>query len=692
VLDRITPVQLLLLILIPVGLSGQRQEASDSVDWQIDLDDVVVTAAYAPTASRGAVHQVRVIDREDMVRFQARNLQQLLTLDASIRIQEDRFLGSRTSLLGIGGQNVKVLIDGVPVIGRLDGNIDLGQIHLDNIEQVEIVEGPLSVTYGTDALAGVINIITRKSQLEKISIGADAAWEERGERASSLQIGYRPDKQWFINVHGGMDRFPGWDVDTTRSSLWKPKFQDHASGLIRFIPNTSHDLKYQFNWLDETILNEGDIRRAQFRPYAIDERYNTRRNDHSIHYHGNYNGGWHLSSFVAYNRFDRTVDAWRLDMETGEELSIPANQDTSMIQSWNARGTLSRPIPGARFQYMLGVDLRYDDSKGNRIAGGDTLNTYMLDQAVFGSLRFSPFPALDLETGLRYAYNNRYNTPLIPSFNVRYALNELWTLRAAYGKGFRAPDIKELFFNFIDVNHFIVGNQDLTPESSDNLQLGLSYYQRRNGQELSLEVKTFYNAIRDKIELFEFVSTADGMVPAIDTVTNNYTYFNLERFRTKGLVLRASIGKESWHLKGSYQLTGQIDPGLSERFGQENRYIYNNELSFDLRYRLPWIATELNLLVRYYDRLVRFYPAEDEDGNSFLGRRVQDGFTNVDLMLGKVFWTGRIRLNLGVRNLFDIQQRSLTGELNGMHTAQSIAIPVSPGRRFFASMAVRFAR
>lgn len=675
----------LLLFLAPGILFGQKQDPLDSIDWQIDLDDIVVTAAYAPTGSRNAIHQIRVIDKVDIQRFQARNLQQLLSLDASVRIQEDRFLGSKTTLLGIGGQNVKIMIDGIPVIGRLDGNIDLSQIHLNNVEQVEIVEGPLSVNYGTDALAGVINIITKKSQLEKYQLSGDIAYEDRGESSASLQLGYRPTQEWYINLQGGLDRFQGWDPDSTRSSLWKPKYQDYANAVVRFLPNGTHDLKYQFNWLNETVWNEGDIRRPQFKPYAFDETFLTRRIDHALHYHGTFNKGWNLWSFVAYNSFYRQVDAWRQDLENGEQLTVTSDQDTSRIQSWNWRTTISNQLPGTRFEFMGGLDLRYDNSAGNRIESTDSVTTFMIDNAVFGSLRYRPTEQIVIESGLRYAYNNRYQTPLIPSLNIKYELNENWTFRGSYGKGFRAPDIKELFFNFIDVNHYIVGNNDLQAETSDNIQLGLTYYRYHEGQEVTFGLKTFYNAIRDKIELFEFMDTPNGALPVTDTVTNTYSYFNIEKFRTAGLSLRFGYDTKIWRVRLGYNLTGQFNPGLSEEFKNENRYAFNNEISVDARYRIPWIDTDLNALIRYYDRLVRFFPAEDENGNPYLGKRVQDGFTNIDLMLGKALMKERVRINLGVRNLLNIQRTGLSSDENGRHTASSTVIQISPGRRFFAS-------
>jgi len=138
-------------IIFATTLVAQVSE-SDSIEWSIDIEDVVVTAQYAPTDSRNALQEIRTITKETIKRRGANNLEQLLSFETNIRINQDAVLGSSMSLGGIGGQNVKIMIDGVPVIGRLNGNVDLSQINLNQVERVEIVEGPLSVYYGTDAL------------------------------------------------------------------------------------------------------------------------------------------------------------------------------------------------------------------------------------------------------------------------------------------------------------------------------------------------------------------------------------------------------------------------------------------------------------------------------------------------------------------------------------------------------------
>ena len=98
---------------------------TDTFSMSVKLDDVVVTAQYAPTDSKNALQNIRTIERETIDRLGANNLEQLLQQDLNVRIQQDPILGSGMSMLGVGGENVKIMIDGVPMVGRLNGSIDL---------------------------------------------------------------------------------------------------------------------------------------------------------------------------------------------------------------------------------------------------------------------------------------------------------------------------------------------------------------------------------------------------------------------------------------------------------------------------------------------------------------------------------------------------------------------------------------
>ncbi|WP_262245456.1 TonB-dependent receptor plug domain-containing protein [Parapedobacter soli] len=127
------------------------------------LDEVVVTGQYEPQSIKNSVYRVRTITN-DQIRLRASTtVENILNTQLGMRFSNDLTLGETDiQLMGMSGQNVKVLVDGVPLIDRGATKQSLSQIDVNIINRIEVVEGPMSVTYGTDALAGVINIITNK--------------------------------------------------------------------------------------------------------------------------------------------------------------------------------------------------------------------------------------------------------------------------------------------------------------------------------------------------------------------------------------------------------------------------------------------------------------------------------------------------------------------------------------------------
>src|SRR5690606_18204997 len=119
------------------------------------------------------------------------NLAEVLSTQLNMQVTTDLILGSGLTMQGISGENIQIMIDGVPVIGRLDGNIDLSQIQMNNIRRIEVIEGTMSAQYGSNASGGVINLITRTSQVPKFQISTRNRAESKGILDNSLSAGYR---------------------------------------------------------------------------------------------------------------------------------------------------------------------------------------------------------------------------------------------------------------------------------------------------------------------------------------------------------------------------------------------------------------------------------------------------------------------------------------------------------------------
>lgn len=174
------------------------------------IDDIVITAQSTAVSVENAVQKITVINSDQIEKSGANNLTDILTYQTGIRLAQDNVLGSSMDLGGISGQNVKILIDGVPVIGRQNGNVDLSQINLNNIERIEVVEGPLSVNYGTNALAGTVNIITKKKGKRGYSVNVNPFYETIGNYNLSGSISMRK-KQHNFTLDGGRNfLMVGW--------------------------------------------------------------------------------------------------------------------------------------------------------------------------------------------------------------------------------------------------------------------------------------------------------------------------------------------------------------------------------------------------------------------------------------------------------------------------------------------------
>lgn len=662
------------------------------------LQDVVVTAQYAPTDSRQAMNVIRTIDRATIEQRGAVTLDQLLDQELNIRINQDMILGSSLSLQGVGGQNVKIMIDGVPIIGRVGDDIDLSQINLSNIERVEMVEGPMSVHYGTNALGGVINLISRKSQLHRYEVGLNTQWESAGLLNLNARLGIRPSERVLLQFSGGYNQFQGFNAiapeeeTAERTFLWNPKDQGFANAMLRYNFDGDRHIRYAFSWFDEKISNLGVVRRPQFRPYAFDDFYYTDRLDHALHYEGDFldNLYWHVTA--GFNSFRRQKNTMRLDFEEERKSLVPGQQDTTEYRALVFRPVLASRFADSRLNFQVGLDLNYESGRGQRFAdpqAGEPHYSEIGDYAAFATLRYQPLDKLHLELGARAAYNTRFDAPVAPSLHLRYDWNDHWQLRASYARGFRSPSIKELFFYFVDASHYIIGNPDLQAEVSDNFQFSLNADHEWDQRELEVSLTGFYNDIRQKIELFDFVEQAGTLVPAgaLDTVTTQFAYFNQERFRVLGANLR---GKYRWkNLEAGLGLapTGRYNP-LSETEAVPV-YTWAMELNGQLSYRFPDIGLQVALFFRHNDRLLRYYQALDTEGNPVTRQSVLDGFSLADLTLRKSLWKDRLQLSGGAKNLFDVTNVFLSGPGGGAHGGGSGVSPVAMGRNYFLRVAWR---
>jgi outer membrane receptor for ferrienterochelin and colicins len=245
---------------------------------QKNIDEVVITGQYTQQSISKSIYKVEVIDAQQIKNMAVTNVAEVLNQNLNILIEPNKGSGnSSANIMGLSGAYTKILIDNIPVVSDegLGNLVDLTKINVNNVERIEVVKGAMGVEYGNNALAGVINIITKKNYGKKVSIQAslqeetvnkDYDWFKKGNgrHIQSLNLGYRINENWSVAADINHNDFQGYkgalhgykyfneSNDGLRGYDWQPKDQITTNGVIRYSKNNT-SFYYKLNFLSEKI-------------------------------------------------------------------------------------------------------------------------------------------------------------------------------------------------------------------------------------------------------------------------------------------------------------------------------------------------------------------------------------------------------------------------------------------------------
>ncbi|PKP52571.1 MAG: hypothetical protein CVT92_08430 [Bacteroidetes bacterium HGW-Bacteroidetes-1] len=636
-----------------------------------NMDEVVVTGQYTPQPVDRSIFRVKVIGAKQIEQKASNNLSDLMAGELNIRSTFDGALGSKITLQGLGGEHIKFLIDGVPLIGRMNGNIDLGQLNLYNVQQIEVIEGPMSVIYGSNALAGVINIITKENNYTRYTTNVSSYFETVGVYNFNADASLRKNR-WSGSVAGARNFFDGFSViDTTRSKRWKPKRQFNADASLQY---EGKDFKARFtgSYFDELLRDKGNLLKPYFET-AFDSDFKTKRTTTKMDVNTRLFKDRYLTVLGSYSSYNRIKNTYFIDLTTLDK-NLTANtfdQDTSRFNQYLLRAEFSKSTNNSAFNYQLGLDLNLENGVGRRIL--DQTQT-IGDYAAFLSLKIQPSVRLMLQPGLRYGYNTKYKAPLVYSMNLKWDLLEDLSVRASYAKGFRAPSLKELYLEFVDVNHNIRGNEELKAEDSQNLNLAMRYHKEKETYDYGMELNFFYNNISNSITLAT-VSIDDAL----------YTYVNLDKMITQGFQLQFNNRLYPW-------LEVKLGAGKTGRKQIQKEttpvdMIYSTDILTNITYL--WRLADMNFGLYY--KYSGDYPEVflNQDGQVF--RTIMEGYHTMDVNVSKALMNNRLQLQAGIKNLFNNTNIAVKGDTGGggIHSGGNGASPVGWGRTYFVRLSMQ---
>jgi len=661
------------------------------------LKEVVVTGQYEPQSIRNSVYQTRVISAERIRLRAAANIQQVLSTELGFRFSNDVTLGtSDVQLLGMTGRNVKILLDGVPMVDRSDTRESLNQIDINTVERIEIVEGPLSVSYGSDALAGVINIITKKPGTKSLNINARVQEETVGDEYSPFSrsgnhiqhLGGGWQKKGFSVLAGVThNEFNGFNVPTplmtaleaaTDPNRWKPKEQWLANTKLGY-RTKDLDVVYRLDYLNEDILAKGAYSPGS--NTAFNQQYITDRYTQQLQGALKLSDRLSLNALLGYSNLKRSTVSKLHDYATGaDNLTTGAGeQDISKFQSTSLRSTLQYKLSDL-VSFQPGVEINLDNSSGARILGESAINDY----AFFVSSELKLIKDVVIRPGLRFISNSKYDAPpVIPSINTKIRLNDHVDLRFGYANGFRSPALRELYYDFIDANHKILGNPDLKAEESDSFSASLSVFdQNEERARFKSVLSGFYNNFRNRI-MFE-VDAAD------QSITRP---MNVERYKTTGGTLENTffLGSFQASLGLSYIGTYNKYAANTALYGESDSFVWSPELNTNLTYTFEKSGTTLNLAYKFTGRKQLYELQTLTDGSEIVRLGTTSSFHMADLMVTQRLMKS-LTLNAGAKNLFDVTTLNNTAVATGAAHSTAGPVPASYGRSFVLGLSFNWSK
>jgi len=640
-------------------------------EQSFDFDEVVITGQNKPISVDKSIYSIKLIGKQQIEQTASNNLADLLSKQANIQINNDPSLGSSLKLQGISGENIKILVDGVPVIGRLNGNIDLSQLNLSEVDHIEIVEGPMSVIYGSNALGGVINIITKQNKYASVKAGADLYYESVGVYNANGRFNWKK-KNNGVDLNFGRNFFDGYSVNPdARRQDWKPKEQYNAGAQYSYT-NEKLNLKAKLNGFKESLLDRNNVT-GPYYGNAWDTWFYTKRLNSRLLGDYQFSDLNSIKTIFSYSYYDRIKEKLIKDLSdlSSYPSENPEDFDTSYFNAITARGVYNRHTISEVLEYQMGFDINWEDAKGKRI-----YNEYevMADYALFMIVKWNITNQLMFQPALRVSYNTKYKAPIVPSLNIKYSW-EKNSIRFSYARGFRAPSLKELYLYFYDSNHQIEGNPNLKAENSHNLNLTYNGHVLINNEQWSYKLALYYNQIFNKITLIQVDPDNDLL----------YRNENIDKYEALGGNFSLSIRPAYYvNLDLAYSLTGRKDNSSGI-----NDYYFNNDATANLNFYFFENTALLSINYKY----VGEYPVYVFNENDGIVISYLDDYHNLDLNMSKKFFKNSLDIGFGVKNIFDNVQVNSTGGTGGGHgTSAGVSPLVGWGRTFFISLKYKFTK
>lgn len=622
------------------------------------LGEIVVTGTGTPHHLKTAPVQTELISKKAIASSGASDFNELMMSVSPSFDFNPGTMGSFMTINGLGNDFILVLVDGKRMYGDVGGNTDLNRINPDDVERIEVLKGAASLLYGSDAIAGVVNIITRKSK-QKINISNTSRIRE-----------YRTYQQSnTIDLNLGKFSWNG-NFNHKRSDGWKlSPFEIKKGKLIET------EKKAQNEYNDFTFAQTLKFRATKkLEVYAGNSFYkkhvlrDTSAEEYGFYYTDNVYeaGAKYLINKKDYVSLDYNYDRYRYYYRYNQDYKTFTKSDKE-IQN-------DQRMSNFRMKYVNTI------SKNNTLTlGADYLKEKMVSEdrlvngkadaktiALYVQEEIKLLERFQLVAGTRYVKHNEFGSAFTPKVSLLYKLDH-FNLRGTYGYGFKAPSLKELYYAYEKRGTLYLGNTDLDPQKSQFSSVGIEFHNRF----LSASVTGYINKVDDLIA-YEVIDLEAG--DKDNGIKKRKQHYNVEEAKSQGIdfLVNAKLGA-GFTLGGGYSYVDAKDETNNEKLDGVAENYGNVRLAYDR----SWKSYSFNatILGRIQDEKSYDNDTDNAKGYDIWKLTTNHRFLNMGSFI--------LEAQLGIDNIFDYVDDSPYGSHYGT---------LNPGRTFFAGITINFSK
>lgn len=682
----------LLYLFLAVILSGStafsqihKMERRDSVAHAYNLNPVVVTGSGHHQRLKSTATPVRVISSQEIAELGITTFDAALTRMMPQVSMAPNSMGSQLRLNGLGNKYILILINGQKLSGDISNNVDLNRINMSRVKRIEVLDGAASSLYGSDAIAGVINIITDQPTSSVCSVGNSTNISGHGvlTESATLDIYQNGFGSYTSFTHDRADSYRNNDLEYVKGS--DTDTQQSIAPLFTGYRANVFGQKFTYAPNQHWALNAGlDY------SYKITDRPNTHPaisggTDYEMRYKGfRWNvGGIYKFSTKNSLQVNFTTDRFRYGKEY--DVETKSNQVGDYVQSKKQRmmeGQMKAILSLTKHSTtIVGADWRKD----YLTATSGNIDQHVYSLAAYAQHEISFLKDFTATFGLRLTHHETFDQHLTPKATLKYAPGN-FCFRATYSAGFRAPGLDELYYHYFSVNRgkaqISFGNQNLKPEKSHYISLNAEY----RTQAVAFSLTGYINRINDMVEkqnidvddatrlmlLSEFPEMTQEQA---DKIVSYALYQNRDQGDVKGLLLNTSMNLfEGFNLSANYAYTYARSKSDDEWTVLDRSIRHTATIAAN--YHRSWRHYELNVNLSSRLQSKTYYTGnyEDAPGHGVWNLHTTHRFDIARLVLEP---------SLGIDNIFNKVDRRIDS------STRKYAL-YSPGRMMVAGLKIQF--